>query len=201
MTSDFIVHIVDDEEPVRQSLVFLLSAYGFPAQTHASARAFLDISGNLTNACLVTDLRMPGMDGIELLKALREANNTMPVILVTGHGDVQAAVAAMKAGASDFIEKPFSDEALIDAITRVCNDAENRNGAEQRRKSALEKISMLSHRERQVLDGVVSGLPTKVIAHNLQLSPRTVEMYRASIMGKMHARNLAELIRIAVQVH
>lgn len=199
MTSEFIIHVVDDEETVRHSLSFLLSSSGFPARAHASASAFLDIAGELENACLVTDLRMPDLDGIELLRRLRARDIAIPVIIVTGHGDIQAAVEAMKAGASDFIEKPFSDETLLATISAVLMDAEGHNRQRQRRQAARAKLEMLSHRERQVLEGVVTGLANKVIAHNLGLSPRTVEVYRATIMAKLQARNVAELVRIAIQ--
>lgn len=200
MSTEFIVHIVDDDEAVRQSLSFLLSASGYPSRTHASATAFSNISSQLTNACLLTDLRMPDMDGLELLRLLRAEGNMMPVIIVTGHGDVQAAVEAMKAGASDFIEKPFSDETLLATIANVCMGAEGQMRQQRLRQEAVEKIAHLSPRERQVLDGVVNGQSNKMIAHTLELSPRTVEVYRATIMAKMNARNLAELVRVVVNV-
>lgn len=200
MTTEFIVHIVDDDEDVRQSLAFLLSASGYPSRTHASATAFAKVSSELTNACLLTDLRMPDMNGLELLRSLRSQGNMMPVIIVTGHGDVQAAVEAMKAGASDFIEKPFSDETLLTTIANVCMDADGLIRQQRMRQQSLERIGSLSLRERQVLDGVVSGQSNKMIAQTLGLSPRTVEVYRATIMAKMNARNLAELVRSVVNI-
>ncbi|ODT80458.1 MAG: DNA-binding response regulator [Pelagibacterium sp. SCN 64-44] len=201
MNTEFIVHIVDDDEAVRQSVSFLLSASGYASRTHVSAAAFSAISSELQNACLLTDLRMPDMDGIELLRSLRARGNMMPVIIVTGHGDVQAAVEAMKAGASDFIEKPFSDDVLLTTIAGVCLDAEGSLRQQRKRQETVEKIGSLSHRERQVLDGVVDGQSNKVIAQNLGLSPRTVEVYRATIMTKMNAHNLAELVRAVVNLN
>lgn len=201
MNTEFIVHIVDDDEAVRQSVSFLLSASGYACRTHASAAAFAAISSELNNACLLTDLRMPDMDGIELLRALRSRGNMMPVIIITGHGDVQAAVEAMKAGASDFIEKPFSEEALLTTIASACLEAEGSLSHQRKRQETIEKVSSLSHRERQVLDGVVSGQSNKMIAQNLGLSPRTVEVYRATIMSKMNTHNLAELVRAVISLN
>jgi two-component system, LuxR family, response regulator FixJ len=199
MTSDFLIHIVDDEEPVRQSLSFLLAASGWRSRKYASAAEFLDTAENLHEACLVTDLRMSEMNGIDLLRRLRKDGNTLPVIVVTGHGDVLAAVEAMKAGASDFIEKPFSEETILATLTRVCAAAQEKSQVRHQRQAARQKLESLSTRERQVLEGVVNGLPNKSIARNLGLSPRTVEVYRATIMTKMHAHSLAELVQMAVE--
>jgi|TARA_A100001391_G_scaffold155373_1_gene113171 two-component system, LuxR family, response regulator FixJ len=199
MTSDFLIHIVDDEEPVRQSLSFLLAASGWRSRKYASAAEFLDTAENLEDACLITDLRMSEMNGLDLLRRLRKNGNTLPVIVVTGHGDVLAAVEAMKAGASDFIEKPFSEEVILSTLKRVCAAAQEKSQVRQQRQAARDKLESLSARERQVLDGVVNGLPNKSIAHNLGLSPRTVEVYRATIMTKMQAHSLAELVRMAVE--
>lgn len=199
MSDQYIIHIVDDEEAVRHSLVFLLSAFGFPSQTHASATAFLSLSDKLKNACLVTDFRMPDMTGLDLLKALRARGHAMPVIIITGHGDIQTAVAAMKAGASDFIEKPFAEDVLINTIKTVSTEAQNHALATEQNEAARSKLDMLSPRERQVLEGVVSGSPNKIIAHTLGLSPRTVEVYRANIMAKMQVRTLADLVRVSVR--
>lgn len=199
MTNDFLIHIVDDEEPVRQSLAFLLAASGWRSRKYASATEFLSTAEDLDDACLITDLRMPEMSGIDLLRRLRKNGHALPVIVVTGHGDIMAAVDAMKAGASDFIEKPFSEETMLATLTRVCNAAQEENQARHQRQAAREKLESLSTRERQVLEGVISGLPNKAIARNLGLSPRTVEVYRATIMTKMHAHSLAELVRMTVQ--
>jgi two-component system response regulator FixJ len=198
--SNTVVHIVDDEEAVRNSLAFLLTSAGFAVRVHQSATDFLAVAPEVTNGCLVTDLRMPDIDGIELLKRLRAADAMLPAIMVTGHGDIQMAVEAMKNGAIDFIEKPFSDEVLIESITR----AVERAAAETRSASATEqvkqRIATLSDRERQVLKGVVAGQPNKVIASELGISPRTVEVYRAGLMAKMQARSLPELVRMAMDI-
>ena len=198
--SNTVVHIVDDEEAVRNSLAFLLTSAGFAVRVHQSATDFLAVAPEVTNGCLVTDLRMPDIDGIELLKRLRAADAMLPALMVTGHGDIQMAVEAMKNGAIDFIEKPFSDEVLIDSITR----AVERAAAETRSAAATEqvkqRIATLSDRERQVLKGVVAGQPNKVIASELGISPRTVEVYRAGLMAKMQARSLPELVRMAMDI-
>ena len=191
-----VVHIVDDEESVRSSLAFLLDMAGFAVRTHASAGEFLEIAPSITNGCLVTDLRMPDIDGVELLKRLNAMSAMLPTIVVTGHGDVQMAVEAMKSGAMDFIEKPFDKERIIDSIRRAADSAGAQFELEQSRSRTQEAIKSLSERERQVLDGVVAGQPNKVIAFELGISPRTVEGYRATLMAKMQAKNLAELIRM-----
>jgi two-component system response regulator FixJ len=191
-----VVHIVDDEESVRSSLAFLLDMAGYAVRTHASAGEFLEIAASITNGCLVTDLRMPDIDGVELLKRLSAMSAMLPTIVVTGHGDVQMAVEAMKSGAMDFIEKPFDKERIIDSIRRAADSAGAQFELEQSRSRTQEAIKSLSERERQVLDGVVAGQPNKVIAFELGISPRTVEGYRATLMAKMQAKNLAELIRM-----
>ena len=192
------MHIVDDEEAVRNSLAFLLSGAGFAVRVHESATEFLKIAPSITNGCLITDLRMPDIDGVELLKRLQAIDALLPAIVITGHGDVQMAVEAMKNGALDFIEKPFSDEVLIESIGRAVDKA----AAERENDAVLEQIRQrldsLSERERQVLKGVVAGHPNKVIAFDLGISPRTVEVYRASLMGKMQARSLPDLVRMVM---
>jgi two-component system, LuxR family, response regulator FixJ len=196
--TDCVVHIVDDEEAVRQSIAFLLGVSGFAVRTHESATAFLQIAPAISNGCLVTDLRMPDMDGVELLRRLREGNAMLPAIVITGHGDVQMAVEAMKNGALDFIEKPFSDDVLIDSITRAVGQAEEQHRNEAARDAARQRLASLSERELQVLRGVVAGLPNKTIAFNLGISPRTVEVYKTRMMEKLQARTLADVIRLAV---
>lgn len=193
---EVVVHIVDDEETVRSSLAFLLDMAGFAVRTHASAGEFLEIAPTITNGCLVTDLRMPDIDGVELLKRLNAMSAMLPAIVVTGHGDVQMAVEAMKSGAMDFIEKPFDKERIIESIRRAADSAGAQFELEQSRSRTQDAIGSLSDRERQVLDGVVAGQPNKVIAFELGISPRTVEGYRATLMAKMQAKNLAELIRM-----
>jgi two-component system response regulator FixJ len=157
---------------------------------------FLKIASTVTNGCLVTDLRMPDINGVELLKKLNAMSVVLPTIVVTGHGDVQMAVEAMKSGAMDFIEKPFDKDRILESIRRAADSAGAKFELEQSRSRTQEALGLLSERERQVLDGVVEGQPNKVIAFNLGISPRTVEGYRATLMAKMQAKNLAELIRM-----
>ena len=198
--SSYVVHIVDDEEPVRKSLAFLLTMVGFTVRVHDSATSFLAAASSIGKACLVTDLRMPDMSGVELLERLNRQNSMIPAIVITGHGDVPMAVAAMKAGAADFIEKPFEDEVLIEAIKKAASrldDSETRVEDVTVLRSHLEQ---LSERERQVMTLVVSGLPNKTIGYNLSISPRTVEVHRANIMSKMQARSLPELVRMTISL-
>ena len=198
MIGDYIVHIVDDEEPVRKSLAFLLTMHGFTVRVHNSATDFLAVASTVRNGCLVTDLRMPDMSGVELLRSLQAAKATIPTIVITGHGDVPMAVEAMKAGALDFIEKPFEDEVLIEAIKRAAARLEETPIETDDIAAIQSRLEQLSERERQVLSGVVAGLPNKTIAYDLNISPRTVEVHRANVMTKMHARNLPELVRMAL---
>jgi two-component system response regulator FixJ len=199
-TVDIVVHVVDDEEAVRNSLGFLLTSSGFAVRTHESATAFLDLAPSIKNGCLITDLRMPDMSGIELLHKLREADALLPVIVITGHGDVQMAVEAMKHGALDFIEKPFSDHVLIDSIRRAVDQAAAQISNDTAGEATRERVASLSERELQVLRGVVAGMPNKTIAFDLGLSPRTVEVYRAGLMGKMQAKSLPELVRMVMGI-
>lgn len=192
------VHIVDDEEVVRNSLAFLLTSSGFAVRTHETASAFLALAPAIRNGCLITDLRMPDIDGVELLRRLRVAGAMLPVIVITGHGDVQMAVEAMKNGALDFIEKPFSDDVLIDSIGRAVSQAAAQVTDTAMLEATRERIGSLSDREAQVLKGVVAGQPNKTIAFELGISPRTVEVYRAGLMGKMQAKSLPELVRMVV---
>jgi two-component system response regulator FixJ len=196
MSEDYVVHIVDDEEAVRKSLAFLLATAGFTVRVHDSARSFLAVAPGIRNGCLATDLRMPDMSGVELLQALRAAGISIPSIVITGHGDVPMAVEAMKAGALDFIEKPFADEVLIEAIRRAAERLKNREDADVA--AIVERLRELTAREHQVLSRVVAGLPNKTIGYELDISPRTVEVHRANIMAKMQAKNLAELVRMTL---
>ncbi|XHB98328.1 response regulator FixJ [Nitratireductor sp. ac15] len=198
MPEDVVIHIVDDEEPVRKSLAFLLTMSGHAARVHESASAFLKVASGLRNACLITDLRMPDMSGVELLRRLDQEGNLLPTIVITGHGDVPMAVEAMKAGALDFIEKPFSDEVLLDAVSRAIQQLETRPLADADASIVRERVSLLSEREQQVMHRIVAGLPNKTIAFELDISPRTVEVHRANVMTKMQARNLPELVRMAL---
>ena len=199
-TTDTVVHIVDDEEAVRNSLAFLLTTAGFAVRVHESATAFLAVAAQIHNGCLITDLRMPDMDGVELLRRLRDADAMLPAIVITGNGDVQMAVEAMKHGAIDFIEKPFSDDVLIDSIGRAAAHASEKLQITQSLEQTRQRLSVLSDRERQVLKGVVAGQPNKAIAFELGISPRTVEVYRAGLMGKMQARCLPDLVRMVLHI-
>ena len=200
LSIDVIVHIVDDDEALRNSLAFLLSTSGFAVRTHVSATAFLEQAPGIRHGCLITDLRMPDMSGVELLRRLREAGSLVPAIVITGHGDVQMAVEAMKNGALDFIEKPFGDDILIDSIRRAVDFAATQGRNEAAIEATRERLASLSEREAQVLKGVVAGQPNKVIAYELGISPRTVEVYRAGLMSKMQARSLPDLVRMVMDV-
>jgi len=198
MQDNFVVHIVDDDEAVRQLLAFLLSAAGIPVRLYDSATAFLNVVPEIQAGCLITDVRMPDMTGIELLRRLRTKLIDLPAIVITGHGDIALAVEAMKAGAVDFIEKPFEEEAILGAVRSVAERA-GRKGRQSEEGAALTaKLASLSERERQVLEGLVAGNANKTIAYDLGISPRTVEVYRANLMTKMQAKSLSELIRMAM---
>lgn len=193
----YVVHIVDDEEPVRKSLAFLLATMGFTVRVHESATKFLGAAPEISRACLVTDLRMSDMSGVELLERLNQMGAMVPSVVITGHGDVPMAVAAMKAGAVDFIEKPFEDDVLVEAVRRAASRLDK---VEVVADVALlqSRFDQLSDRERQVFSAVVAGLPNKSIAYDLDISPRTVEVHRANVMAKMQARSLPELVRMAM---
>ncbi|EKF17584.1 response regulator FixJ [Nitratireductor pacificus] len=198
MPENVVIHIVDDEEPVRKSLAFLLTMSGHAVRVHESATAFLDIAGGLRQACLITDLRMPDLNGVELLRRLRDAGQMLPAIVISGHGDVPMAVEAMKAGALDFIEKPFAEDVLLDAVSRAVTelDRQPRDGADAA--GVRRRLEELSEREHQVMRRIVAGMPNKTIAFELDISPRTVEVHRANVMTKMRARNLPELVRMVL---
>lgn len=193
-----VVHIVDDEEAVRSSLAFLLAASGFTVRVHETATDFLRLAPKISNGCLITDLRMPDIDGVELLRRLRAAGALLPAIVVTGHGDVQMAVEAMKNGALDFIEKPFANDVLIASIRRAVNRAAEQHQSAAMAEEVRRRLDSLSERERQVLGGVAAGQANKTIAFRLGISPRTVEVYRAGLMAKMQAKSLAELVRMVM---
>jgi two-component system response regulator FixJ len=204
MGPEDLVHVIDDDDAARDSLLFLLETEGIAAIGHPSADEFLaHVESAAVRGCIVTDVRMPGMTGIELLQALRERGATVPVVVITGHGDIALAVEAMKAGAHDFLEKPYRDDALINAVrTALAETRRNldggggRSSAEQA--SACLRFTGLSPREREVLDGLVAGSSNKTIARQLGISPRTVEVYRANLMTKTQATSLSHLVRLAL---
>jgi two-component system response regulator FixJ len=198
MPSDGIVHVIDDDDALRESLAFLLKSAKVPAATYESADAFLARLADVQGGCVVTDVRMPGMSGIDLLKRLRELNNPIPVIIITGHGDVPLAVEAMKHGAADFLEKPFDDDLLLGAVKAALADQAVDSERQALRSEIAQRLAQLSARERQVLDGLVAGHPNKTIAYDLGISPRTIEIYRANVMTKMGAGSLSELVRMAL---
>jgi two-component system, LuxR family, response regulator FixJ len=197
MAAEAAVHIVDDDPAVRRTLERLLDGMGLQTRSYDSPSAFLDIASSLSAGCLVLDIRMPGMDGLELQARLLQLENPLPVIVVTGQGDVRSAVRAMKAGAVDYIEKPYSDEDLLAAInTALSSAAWDRRDREAMK--AAQRIAALSRREREVLDALVEGRPNKVIAYDLGISVRTVEVHRARMMERLGVRQLAEAVRVAV---
>jgi two-component system response regulator FixJ len=197
MAGERTVHVVDDDAGVRRSLERLLDAAGFRAVSYQSALAFLDAAPGLAPGCVLLDVRMPGMDGLTLQSRLAKLDNHLPVVIMTGQGDVQTAVRAMKAGAVDFIEKPYDDEILVRAIELALSLPRPSDRNEEATKAA-QRVAALSRRERQVLDGLVSGLPNKVIAYELGISVRTVEVHRARMMERLGVRQLAEAIRLGV---
>lgn len=197
MTRD-IVHVIDDDADVRESLAFLLGTAGFAVRSHESADAFLAVLSEVKEGCIVTDVRMPVIDGIELQRRLGAAGNRLPVIVMTGHGDVALAVEAMKAGALDFIEKPFDDDVLIAAIRTALSRRAGDRERDAEREAIRSRMMLLSVRERQVMEGLVAGKPNKVIAYDLGISARTVEIYRANVMTKMQADSLSALVRMVL---
>jgi two-component system response regulator FixJ len=198
MSDKELVHIIDDDEALRESLSFLLSTVGIATVAHDSAAAYLTDTRRNVSGCIVTDVRMPGISGIDLLRKLKADGSSVPVIVMTGHGDVPLAVEAMKLGAFDFLEKPFDDSALLASVRSALGHREKHSMQETERKHIEKRLAQLSARERQVLDGLVAGQANKVIAYELGISPRTVEIYRANVMTKMQANSLSDLVRMAL---
>jgi two-component system response regulator FixJ len=194
-----IVYIIDDDDAVRDSLDLLLSAAGFETITFESAEAFLAAPPKAAAGCLLSDIRMPGMSGLELMESLHVRGAACPVVLITGHGDVPMAVEAMKRGAHDFIEKPFDDERLVSAVSSALSGGAWPHKSTKVDAEAAECLASLSRRERQVMEGLVSGRSNKEIARDYGISPRTVEVYRANVMNKMRAASLAELVQTALR--
>jgi two-component system response regulator FixJ len=192
-----LVHLVDDDEAIRRSVGFMLKTSGFHVRTYQSGVELLKSAGNLEPGCILLDIRMPGMDGLEVQAALRDKGITLPVIIMTGHGDVTLAVQAMKAGALDFIEKPFEKAVLLSALEHGIDRLKRSAANVERADEAAVRLQALTPRERDVLDGLAKGLPNKTIAYDLGISPRTVEIHRANLMSKLEVKSLSEALRIA----
>jgi two-component system, LuxR family, response regulator FixJ len=193
------VYVIDDDDAMRDSLNFLLDSSGFEVTLFETAQQFLDTLPALAFGCVVSDVRMPGIDGIELLKRLQALQSTFPIVVMTGHGDVPLAVEAMKLGAVDFLEKPFEDDRLIGMIETAIRQSEPAAKSEAVTHDIAARIASLSPRERQVMEGLIAGLSNKLIAREYDISPRTIEVYRANVMTKMQANSLSELVRLAMR--
>ena len=199
MPSKGTVYVIDDDAALRDSLSFLLDAAGFDARLFETALKFLDILPSLDFGCVVSDVRMPGLDGIELLKRMKSNQSRFPIVIMTGHGDIPLAVEAIKLGAIDFLEKPFEDDRLIAVIEAAIRQGEPAAKNEAVTRDIVSRIATLSPRERQVMDGLIAGLSNKLIARDYDISPRTIEVYRANVMTKMQAGSLSELVRLALR--
>jgi two-component system response regulator FixJ len=195
------VYVIDDDAAMRDSLDFLLGSAGFNVRLFETAQVFLNELPDLAIGCVVTDIRMPGMDGMELLRQLNSISNArrLPVIVMTGHGDIPLAVEAMKLGALDFLEKPFEDDRLIGMIETALSENESGAKGDAIASDMAARVASLTQRERQVMQGLVTGQSNKVIAREYDISPRTVEVYRANVMTKMQAGSLSELVRFAIR--
>jgi two-component system response regulator FixJ len=199
MTDNAMIHLIDDDEDVRKALAFMLGTAGHAIRVYDSATTFLANLDALQPGVIITDVRMPGVDGLELQRRLAARAVRLPVIVMTGHGDVPLAVEAMKAGAVDFLEKPFSDDVILAAIEKAMIRLRETSSAGQDGDRIRVRLDSLSERERQVLSGLLMGHPNKTIAYDLDISPRTVEVHRANVMTKMGAGSLSELVRMALQ--
>jgi two-component system, LuxR family, response regulator FixJ len=193
------VYVIDDDDAMRDSLEFLLGSADFHVTLFEAAQNFLNALPTIDFGCVVSDVRMPEIDGIELLKRLKANGSLFPVVIMTGHGDVPLAVEAMKLGAMDFLEKPFEDDRLIGMIEAALKQAEPGVKNEAVTAEIRSRIASLSPRERQVMDGLIAGLSNKLIAREYDISPRTIEVYRANVMTKMQAASLSELVRLAMR--
>ncbi|MET4072386.1 response regulator FixJ [Bradyrhizobium sp. S3.2.6] len=199
MTTKGHVYVIDDDEAMRDSLNFLLDSSGFGVTLFDNALSFLDALPGLAFGCVVSDIRMPGLDGIELLKRTKAQNSPFPILIMTGHGDVPLAVEAMKLGAVDFLEKPFEDDRLVTMIEAAIRQAEPVAKNEAVAHDIAARVTSLSPRERQVMEALIAGLSNKLIAREYDISPRTIEVYRANVMTKMQANSLSELVRLAMR--
>jgi two-component system, LuxR family, response regulator FixJ len=197
MANDKLVHIIDDDDSVRRSASFMLKHAGYRVESYVSGPDFLKEAKSAERGCVLLDVRMPGMDGLEVQQEMLRRGIDMPVVILTGHGDVAIAVKAMRAGAANFIEKPYEKEVLLQAIEEAYLRLERKHDLEMKAGEAQVRLASLTGRERDVLNGLVAGLPNKTIAHDLGISPRTVEIYRANMMEKLRARSLSEALRIA----
>jgi two-component system, LuxR family, response regulator FixJ len=193
-----VVHVIDDDEGLRESLAFLLRSAKLEVRSFDSAKAFLDVLPDAALGCVITDVRMPEMSGVELLRRLKELKVGVPVIVITGHGDVALAVEAMKIGAADFFEKPFDDDLLVASVRAALQQQEDQTKRGAERAEIEHRIATLSPREKDVLTGLIEGRANKQIAFDLGISPRTVEIYRANLMNKMRANSLSDLVRMAL---
>jgi two-component system response regulator FixJ len=198
MQPEPLVYVIDDDDAVRQSLEFLLKTAKIKVQGFDSAKAFFEILPQVKSGCIITDIRMPEITGIDLLHRVKELKLDVPVIVITGHGDITLAVEAMKVGAVDFLEKPFDDEMILSSIRTALNKDADSTRQKVEQTQINEKLAALSNREYQVLEGLVAGKPNKIIAFDLGISPRTVEIYRANLMTKMGANSLSDLVRMAM---
>jgi two-component system response regulator FixJ len=198
MTTERTIFIVDDDPAVGDALSVLLEIRGFRVEAFGSGREFLDAADPARGDCLVLDVSMPGLDGLEVQRRLRAAGHMLPVVFMTAHADVPIAIRAMKDGAADFIEKPFSEEQIGEAIAGALAGAEARPAANEGAAQAQALIGRLTPREREVLEQLVAGRQNKVIAYELDMSPRTVEKHRARVMEKLESRSLSQVVRTAL---
>lgn len=199
MATNGIVYVIDDDDAMRDSLNFLLDSSGYSVTLFDDAQRFLDALPGLAFGCVLSDVRMPGIDGIELLKLMKAQHSPFPILIMTGHGDVPLAVEAMKLGAVDFLEKPFEDDRLVTMIESAIRQAEPAAKIEAISQDIAARVASLSPRERQVMNGLIAGLSNKLIAREYDISPRTIEVYRANVMTKMQANSLSELVRLAMR--